>query len=297
MHESHNLSAWSDYSRWPWPQAPMITEIHPGPMTIDLDAILRSRGLRIPRFITSAMARIVRQDGLNQILDGAFPRAGWAFAHHVLSHLGLRVRIKGLDALSPDGRYLFASNHPLGGLDGVTLIAILGRRFGDSRMAFIVNDMLMNVRPLSSVFVAVNKYGRQRRDVARALEEAYAGPRHVMIFPAGLVSRLGHNGLVRDLEWQKSFITRAAASGRLIIPVRFSASNSPGFYRKARLRKRLGLRFNFEQILLPSEIFRTRGATFSVEFLPPVSPALLLRDSSPRQAAARLRDLIYGHPL
>ena len=54
--------------------------------------------------------------------------------------------MKGLENLSKKGRFLFASNHPLGGLDGLAFIHEVGKIW--PRLKFPVNDLLMNIKNL-----------------------------------------------------------------------------------------------------------------------------------------------------
>lgn len=136
------------------------------PIEIDLHGILRSRlprnvGRIVPGFLISGLERLIRQKELNEMLRAAFPARGSAFARKILEHLGVTVEVKGLENLEGHRRLMFASNHPLGGLDGIALIAVLGERYGDDGIRFLVNDMLMNVEPLRDMFIPVNKYGRQ----------------------------------------------------------------------------------------------------------------------------------------
>lgn len=265
------------------------------PLQLDVAGILRRRAPKIPGLVARLLARIVHQDDLNRFLRVAFPGAGSDFSRRVLQDLDIKVEVHGQENIPASGRLVFASNHPLGGLDGITLIALLGSRYGDENIVFPVNDMLMNVRPLQNVFTPINKYGRQGRERAGGLQRAFDSPGHVIIFPAGLVSRLGPDG-IRDLEWKKTFLTMAAATGRTIVPVRFEARNRMRFYRLARWRKRLRIPFNLEQVFLPAELCAARGRTFRITFLPPVDAAAHLAGyPSPRAAAQALRNRVETH--
>lgn len=264
------------------------------PLQLNVKEILRKRAPKIPSFVASLIARIVRQKDLNTLLRTAFPYAGFAFSEKILEALDIRLEMEGLENIPADGKLVFASNHPLGGLDGIALIALLGKRYGDNGIAFPVNDMLMNVRPLKEVFTPINKYGRQGRERAGSLSDTFRSDAHVIIFPAGLVSRLGKEG-IRDLEWRKTFLTQAAATDRTIVPIHFQARNRMRFYRLAQWRKRLRIPINIEQILLPSELVHCRHSTFRITFLPPVSPQeLLQRHPTPRGAADALRNTLYN---
>lgn len=248
-------------------------------LQLDIKGILKGRlpkwyARLIPGPLYAGLAGLIKQDDLNAILREAYPAEGAAFCRRVFEILNIEIETVGLDRIA-DGRYIFASNHPLGGLDGLALIAALASRFGDERVVFPVNDMLMNVTPLASVFVPINKYGNMDRQKAGGLNEAFASDSQVAIFPAGLVSRLGNDGKVRDLIWRKTFAGKAIEYGRDIVPVRIEAQNRSRFYKIADLRKQLGLKLNLEQVLLPAELVAARGMKIRIIFGDPQNIGML----------------------
>ncbi len=248
----------------------------------------------VPGFLISALERLIHQDELNDMLRTGYPLRGSAFAAKILNHLDLKVEVVGLDNVPEDKRVMFASNHPLGGLDGIALIAVLGERYGDDGVRFLVNDMLMNVEPLSDVFLPINKYGSQGRSAAIAINEALASEMQILQFPAGLVSRLHDDGSIADLEWQKAFVAKAIEHERDIVPVRFEGQNTMRFYRTARWRKKLSIKVNIEQVLLPGELCRARGNSFRIVFGKPISwQELKARSESPKKLAAEIRREVY----
>ena len=271
-----------------------------GPLVLNLHEILRSRmsakvNRFIPGFLITGLERLIHQDELNEMLRIAYPLRGSEFSKKILEYLEIEVDVRGLDELPAETRFMFASNHPLGGLDGITLIALLGEKYGDEGVRFLVNDMLMNVEPLSDVFLPINKFGSQGREAAKIINEALASEKQILQFPAGLVSRLKPGGEISDLDWQKAFVSKAIEYKRDIVPVRFEAQNTMGFYQTAKWRKKLGLKINIEQALLPGEVCKSRKKKFSVSFGTPISWESL-RDSgkSPRQLASEIRDLVYS---
>lgn len=267
------------------------------PLQLDLKGILRKRipssVMRwIPGVALTGLERLIHQDELNAILRFAHPSEGAAFAKKALEYLGITVEITGKENLT-DRRSVFASNHPLGGLDGIALISLLGERYGDDGFRFLVNDMLLNVRPLAKVFLPVNKFGGQGRDAARLVREAYESDRQIAVFPAGLVSRR-QGKEIYDLEWKKTFVSRALETGRDIVPIRFIGENSGRFYSAAYWRKKLHIGFNIEQILLPGELCAARGSTFRIIIGKPVT-AEKLRETgkSPAAIAEAFRRIVY----
>lgn len=268
-----------------------------GPLKIDLTGIIRSRvkgvkGKLIPGFMLKGLEKLICQDELNALLDRLYPAEGSDFADGLYRELNLEISTQGLDNIPEGEKFVFASNHPLGGLDGIGLIKILGKKYGDEQVRFIVNDMLLHVAPLRNVFLPVNKYGSQAREAARVMNQAYASDRQIVMFPAGLVSRLHPDGKIRDLDWQKSFVVKAIESGRRIIPVRFEALNRMRFYKTAKWRKQSGLKVNIEQALLPGELVAARNKKYHVIFGEPVDPAALRASGmTPAAIASHIRQL------
>ena len=259
-----------------------------GPIRIDLEAVLRAKmRRRLPRFVVRWLEQVICQKQLNDMLEYAYPRRGADFCRAVMEHLDISLRIVDEQLLpsAANRRVTIISNHPLGGLDGMALIDYVAHRYGCEPL-FVVNDLLMAVEPLSDVFVPINKHGSQSRRAALALEDAMAGERPVLVFPAGLCSRK-IDGKITDLPWNKMFVQKSRQYGRTIIPLHFQAENSAKFYRTAMWRKRLHIPFNIEMALLPGEVFRSKGKTFSIICGSPVEPSTLPTDL--RAATAVMR--------
>jgi len=222
----------------------------------------------VPGFLISYLKRIIHQEELNEFLgkygnlkDAEFIGAG-------LKYLNTNYTVTGAEKLPHDGRYIFVSNHPLGGLDGLVFIFEMSKIY--KNIKFPVNDILLNIENLSGIFLPVNKHGSQGREAARKIEEAYASDGQILYFPAGLCSRK-RKGAITDLEWQKSFITKAVAHKRDIVPVYFSGRNSNFFYNLAKLRSFLGIRANIEMLYLPDEMFRQSEKRIDMVIGEPIS--------------------------
>lgn len=264
-------------------------------MRIDVDKVLRERLPKhyryIPRFAVRWLERTICQDQLNAILLKMAGKNSVDAATAALDEMDITVRATGLEQL-PEGRYMFVSNHPLGGLDGLALISLLGNRY-DKNIKFLVNDLLMAVEPLRGVFLPVNKYGSQSRAAATQIEEALKSDAQFITFPAGLCSRMQPDGTIADLPWQKAAVTHAVNYQRDIVPIYFDAHNSRFFYRFAKWRKKLGIKFNIELIFLPKEMIKQCGATLRVFIGEPI-PWDSLDARAPKREAARLRDLVIN---
>lgn len=261
---------------------------------IDIEAVLKSKAPRASRWVPGPviayLKRIVHEREINEVLARTWELPPQPFIREVFDYMQIRYTIEGLDRLDPKGRYLFASNHPFGGMDGLMLADKLIDRFGDVRV--VVNDLLMHIEPLKPIWVPVNKHGAQCAEYARRFDEALCGELPVLTFPAGLCSRR-RRGKVADTEWKTSFVKRACASQREIVPVFVEGHLSDFFYRLSNLRKRLGVRFNIEMLYLADEMFRQRGRSFRIRVGDPVPPGELQECRSLREQADYIRKKAY----
>lgn len=265
--------------------------------SVDIDKVIAAKSQRIaklmPGFVKSYIKRLIHQREINEILDANREFTGCEFVRNALSYMKISYKAKYVDeaAFGGGGRYIFVSNHPLGGLDGLVLMDLLGSRFG--KIKFVVNDFLMYIKPLEPLFVPVNKVGNMGKEYVDPFHEAYASDAQILYFPAGLCSRKV-KGEIRDVEWKKSFVKHAVKYGRQIVPIFFSGKNSNFFYRLANLRKRLGIKFNIEMCFLPDEMFRQTNSSFNVVIGEPVSidPALHGREID--AVALQIREKAYS---
>ncbi|MBR5855856.1 MAG: 1-acyl-sn-glycerol-3-phosphate acyltransferase [Bacteroidales bacterium] len=234
---------------------------------VDIEKVISSKSAKVakyaPKFLINWMKRLIHQDEINEALELCRGMEGRDFAKGALEYLNVKCNVTYTDksALKQDERYIFVSNHPLGGLDGLILISELGEVMGN--ILFVVNDFLMHIKPLEPIFVPINKVGRMGKAYSERYEAAYSSDSQILYFPAGLCSRL-IDGKITDLDWKTSYIKQARRYGRKIVPVYFSGQNSKFFYRLAKIRKMLGIKFNIEMCFLPDEMFKQKNANFDV---------------------------------
>ncbi len=205
---------------------------HNNAFRIDIDSILKDKARKyyskIPKFLINYLKRTVHQDDINGILErNQGLEGGVEFMRALVDNeFNLDLHTKGGEENIPEtGRFIFASNHPLGGLDGICLSALLGERY-NGKIKYLVNDVLYYIEPLKPIFIPINKYGSQAKDSAKAINEAYASDNQIITFPAGLCSRK-QKGKIRDLEWMKNFIVKAVEYERDVIPVHFAGKKIP----------------------------------------------------------------------
>ena len=270
--------------------------IKEGITQIDIKQVLRqkapSAARKIPGFMVDYLIRTVHQDELNEILRRYHDKDGVAFMQELIGYFDLNLELVNEENIPAEGRYIFASNHPLGGLDGICLSAIIGGRF-DGKIRYLVNDLLLYLSNLRSIFVPINKHGAQGKKNAELIEKAYASDNQIITFPAGLCSRK-QNGKIQDTEWKKSFIQKAVEYRRDIVPVFFEGRNSNFFYRLANMRKALGIKMNYEMIYLPDEMFKSKHKTYSIHFGKPIPWQTFDSSRKPAEWAEWVKEIVYN---
>ncbi|MGB8359719.1 MAG: 1-acyl-sn-glycerol-3-phosphate acyltransferase [Bacteroidales bacterium] len=265
------------------------------PLQIDVKEILKNKNPGVakwlPGFVVRYLKRIVHQDIINDILKTYGHLRGYAFNDGALSYLGIKYRVHGLENLPSGGRNIFVSNHPLGGLDGMVFISELSKHY--NAIKFPVNDILLYVDNYSDIFLPVNKVGSYGREAAKLLEEAYASDCQILNFPAGICSRKV-NGVITDLQWQKSFIVKAVQHQRDIVPCYFAGRNSSFFYNLSNIRQQLGIKINLEMLYLADEMYRQKGKDIDLYFGEAIPWQTFDKSKSPQQWADMVREKTYG---
>lgn len=242
---------------------------------IDVKEILRSKNSSLvkwlPPFIVGYIKRIIHEKDINEIMSKNGHLHGLDFVRAGLSDLNTSIKTEGLENIPKTGGCIIASNHPLGGLDGIALMKAVGEIRPDIK--FLVNDILLSIDNLKPLFLGVNKHGANPRDAMRVIDEGYASEQAILVFPAGMVSRKLKDG-IGDLEWTKSFISKSKKYERPIIPVYINGRNSNFFYNLSRFRIKLGIKANLEMFYLADEMFKQRNKTITIRFGEPVSHTL-----------------------
>lgn len=266
--------------------------------TVDVEQILREKAganaRRVPRFVLSWLKKIVHQDEVNQFLEQSSHLSGVEWLEACVEYLDMKLDVSGRENLpaSDDGRhYTFVSNHPLGGIDGVALGAILGRHY-DGHIRYLVNDLLMNLRGLAPLCIPINKTGSQSRDFPAMVEAGFKGDNHIIMFPAGLCSRRT-NGVVRDIPWRKTFVVKSVETQRDVVPIHFGGQNSNFFYTLANFCKRTGIKFNVAMLFLVDEMYKNTHKRFSVKIGKPIPWQTFDKSRTPAQWAAWVQKKVY----
>ncbi len=260
---------------------------------LDIEKIIEGKSPTLakwlPRFMLRYLKRLLHEDQLNKAMRDYGHLSGVDFVRGCMKHLNATLKITGLENIPKEGGVVLAANHPLGGLDGILFMDAVGRVRSDQQ--FLVNDILLNIKNFEPLFIPVNKHGANPRYAMKMIDQAYESDHVVMVFPAGLVSR-EIDGKIQDLEWTKSFVTKAKSYQKDIIPVHIGGTNTKRFYRLSRWRKKLGIKLNIEMFLLVDEMYRMAGKELKISFGTPIL-SNDLKKGSPKDWANKIREEVY----
>lgn len=266
--------------------------------TIDLDRIIREKMGTKARYVPSVAVRwlkhIIHQDEVNRFLWESRDKKGTEWLEECTRYLDMTFDIEGLENLPDknDGRlYTFVSNHPLGGVDGVALGAIIGRHY-DGRFRYLVNDLLMNLPGLAPLCIPINKTGKQSRSFPEMVEAGFSGDNHILMFPAGICSRK-IDGQIHDLPWKKTFITKSVETKRDIVPIHFGGRNSDFFYGLANVCKALHIKFNIAMLFLVDEMYKNVHKSFRVAIGKPIPWQTFDKSKTAMEWAKYVQDMVY----
>lgn len=262
---------------------------------VDIEKVIKTKSPKLhkylPGFILNYIIKKLHQDDINHGINRSLDLYGHDFNKAGLDYVGAKVKWVGEEHIPKSGKVIVAANHPLGGLDGMALIHAVSHVRKDT--VFFVNDVLKNLENYGDLFVGVNKVGNSSSSALKVVVDEYSTEKAILVFPAGLVSRM-QKGKIRDLEWKKSFVSKALQYGSPIIPTFIHGQNSKFFYNFAYWRKKLGIKANIEMFFLPDEMFSQTNKDIHIHFGEPIEPSLLDSRHTPRQWAQIIKNYVYS---
>jgi len=264
-------------------------------LKIDLEKVIGNKNPRLlkilPRFVINYLKKIVHQNEINKFFEKSHGKKGLDFVDAVLENWDMKIEVFGEENIPDSGRFVFVANHPIGGIESMAFMKVISRKFPDIK--FPVNDILMELKPMNTVFIPINKHGAQSKAAIREFDECFAGDKQVLYFPAGICSRRV-KGKIIDLEWKKTVIAKAVQHKRDVVPVFIDGRNSNFFYNLANTRKFLGVKSNLEMLYLVDETFRQFYSTMRLVVGEPVSYQTFTSEKSQQQWSQYMKDKVYS---
>lgn len=261
---------------------------------LDVAGLLRNHWQGFNRFpqsgqklIIAILRALLYEDYINQFLDQNKFLKGFDFIDKIFEQLGFSYTIahQDLHNIPTSGRIVIIANHPLGALDGLALLRLVGSIRPDVRI--VVNDVLMHVKPLANLFLPIDNFrGETSKNDIVSITGALENEEAVIIFPEGEVTR--SMAVSRRLRWKKGFLQIARKMQTPIVPIYVKGRNSNLFYLISRFSDVASL------LLLPREMIKHKG-TVAFTIGASISPGYIQSLGLSRlQIVALMRKHLYG---
>ena len=203
--------------------------------------------------------KIVHEDSINQFLSQNSHLKGFDFVDAVLDYFDFDYTVSSNDLqnIPSIGKVIIIANHPLGGLDALCLLKLVGQIRKDVKI--LANDFLVGFEALHSLMIPLDNFkDRQSKESIKKIYEALNNEEAIIIFPAGEVSRATPKG-VKDPAWNKGFLNFAKNSNSAILPIFLDAKNSKTFYTISLINK------TFSTLLLSNEMFNKKSKNINIK--------------------------------
>ncbi|MBM6550989.1 GNAT family N-acyltransferase [Marinomonas ostreistagni] len=212
----------------------------------------------------SVLKRLFHEHEVNQFLEHNGEYVGFEFIDRVLDHFNFGYQASQVDRrnIPAFGRTVIVANHPLGALDGLAILRLIGEIRPDVKI--VANDLLLGFDALKGLVLPVdNMGGKTGRQQLKAIMDCLQREECVIIFPAGEVSRLSPSG-VKDLQWSSSYLKIAQKTNSQILPVHIGGRNSMMFYTSSWVYRPLST------LQLANEMFRQRNRRIPIQVGEPI---------------------------
>jgi putative hemolysin len=264
---------------------------------IDIERAIENGNSRflksLPHFFIRLIIKITKLDEINSVIYNNREKIGVPFINGILNDLNVKIEVIGEENIPANGRYIFVANHPVGGVDALSVVSMIYSHFPDIMSP--ANELLNIIPNLRPLVFGINVFGKTGREKALKLDELFESDTQIMTFPAGEVSRR-KKGVISDIIWQKSFISKAIQSKRDIIPVFISGRNSNLFYFVANFRKFLGIKMYIESLLLPREMMKQRNTKVILKIGKPINYQTITHELTHNEWAQRVKSIVYKLP-
>lgn len=253
--------------------------------------LAEGRPRELARPVVELLRRVACEERINAFLAETKGLVGFAFVERAIELLQLRYSVANTDRenIPVEGRVVIVANHPLGALDALALIHLVGSVRRDVKV--LANDLLLQFTQLKPLLLPLPVFGGgSAHGGARAAYRALENDEALIVFPAGEVSRMRAAG-VRDATWSPGFVRLALKTGAPVVPVHIAAQNSPVFYGVSMLAKPLS------SLLLPREMFGAARARIELQVGENVPAAALTQSTQqPQRIAQQMRTHVYRLP-
>ncbi|MFT7879007.1 MAG: lysophospholipid acyltransferase family protein [Sulfurimonas sp.] len=186
----------------------------------------------VQNIIIKFLQNLFHERDFNHIYKQNHFLTGINYVSSMLRYLKVHYTVKPNELLNipSEGGLIVVANHITGASDAYALVELIANQRENRKVRLLVNSMLSGVTQASDIIIPVdNISGAITKKSLKSVYDALDNGEVVIIFPAGIVSRLSWRG-IKDTPWRPSFLKIARKASVPILPVRIQGRNSTLFY-------------------------------------------------------------------
>lgn len=213
---------------------------------IDIKSSIKNKCLKwLYSIVESPLEAFLGITELNETYDRLVKKTSGNFFKRAVEAIGVDYEIDDADLqkIPRENGLVVVSNHPLGGLDGIVLGAVLLSVRSDAKV--ILNGLLAYMKEIKDYAICVNPFGGKEA-TAQNVASMKETIRHLKsggcigTFPSGTVSHIHvKDCCISDPEWNTNIAQIARRTKANILPVYFDGRNSWLFYLAGLIHPRL----------------------------------------------------------
>ena len=142
---------------------------------INVDALLhdffpdfKTRKKSIYKITSSFLKKMLHQEEINQFIESHQHLEGLEFLDAVLDHFDFKYSFSNRDRanIPAQGRVIIVANHPLGSLDGLSLLKMVSEIRPDVKI--VATSLLSQLQPLNKLFLSVDNLTEKASQKSKA---------------------------------------------------------------------------------------------------------------------------------
>jgi putative hemolysin len=271
----------------------MHQEIFTDPFALSFNGLTNTPFPSLISLFKSGVEKVLGLSQMTQKYHEALQQShsGESFYDTTLQVMNCKYEVEGMEYIPQEGGVIIVANHPLGGMEGVMLGSLLGRKRNDFRI--MANSLLERIPEFRETMIFVNPFGGNDavKQNLKGLKEAVHWVREggiLGIFPAGEVSHFQPSmGTITDPYWNSNIVRIAKMTNATIIPMFIHGHNSIFFQALGLLHPRL------RTALLPREFLRQQHNTISITIGKPIQKHLINSFMSESDCTRYIRQRTY----
>lgn len=198
----------------------------------------------------SLLKKLVNEQQINQFLSGHQHLLGFDFVDQTLDFFQCSFSVSAADKrnIPAEGRVIIIANHPVGSLDSLALLQLIGEVRRDVKI--VPSPLLSKLSNLSSLMLT--RQDDLKTPYQKSMVEHLHNDGAIIVFPAEKGSRPHPTGF-KDGRWRSHFLNIARSTESPILPVRIKSKNSILSYGASAIFRPLGA------VMMAHETLRKRA--------------------------------------